>query len=100
MGPLSHRHLPGAFSNAPGNSTDLELDLDPEGMTISEMFPMSELGLSMHFPELPRGASSALFLPGRAMLDSWILVDCGSEGVRPRRVHDRPVLWGRKPTRH
>ena len=97
MSPLSHHHPVGAFSHRPDNSTDLERDFDLEDITISEMSPISELGLSMHFPS---GTSCDPLLPGRAMLDSWVLVDCGPEGVRPRRVHDRPVLWNGKPTRH
>ena len=99
MGRLSPQHPLGAFSNAPENGTDPEPDLGLEDMTISELSRVYNLSLSAP-PSSEQPCGRELFLPGRATVETWILVDCGPDGVRPRRIHDLPGLWDRKPTLH
>jgi len=99
MGQLSPHHPLAAFSNAPENRACPEPDLGPGDMAISDLSRACDL--SPNAPpcsEQPCGRE--LFLPGRAAVQTWVLVDCGPDGVRPRRIHDLPGLWDRKPTLH
>ncbi len=102
MSRLSPSHPLSASSNATESRTDLAPDLGQEEMTISQMSPMYGVGLrTLRFPEKPRETSRDLSLPGCTTVEEWILLDCGPEGVRPRRTRDLLAPSGQKfATRH
>ena len=96
---LSSRHPLGASSSAPEQRRIPEGGSAPED--IGEMSPIDDPGLSTpQLSEQPWGTNRELLLPSRAMVERWVLVDCGPDGVRPRRIHDLPGLWDRRPTLH
>ena len=97
MGQLSPHHSLGAFSNGPENGPCPEPDLGPGDM--SEPSRIYDLSPSAP-PSSEQPCGRELFPPARAAVQTWVLVDCGPDGVRPRRIHDLPGLWDRRPTLH
>ncbi len=88
MSRLSPSHPLSTSSNATESRIDPPPDLGLQEVTISQMSPMYGAGLrSLRFPEKPREATRDQPLAGDPTVETWVLMDCGPDGVRPRRVH-------------
>ena len=94
MGWLSPNHPLSASSNAAESRTVPEPDL---AMTTTGQTRPMVRGGALRFPETIRDLS----LCSHTTVDKWILIDCGPDGVRPRRVRDLLALSGQElATRH
>jgi hypothetical protein len=102
MSRLSPSHPLSASSNATESRIDPPPDLGLQEVTISQTSPMHGAGLrSLRFPEKPREATRDLPLAGDPTAETWVLMDCGPDGVRPRRVRNLIASSGQKfQTRH